>query len=159
MTHRRAAGLRRQIGRTGRRLGAAAGELVTRADVRGRAGVRAADLLDRAGAVSVQLRSTASQARRHVRERAGRPRRPGEGSASRANALAALAQMPSRRPARTPRTLRAPRTPHALRAARTAHADVRPALRRPRPAVLAGAAAVTLAAAGARAVGRKRRRR
>ncbi|MFF6801409.1 circumsporozoite protein [Streptomyces sp. NPDC012616] len=165
MTDRTAAGLRRQIERTGRQLGSAAGELMARADVRGRVGARAADLLDRAGAVSVQLRSTASQARRHLRGRAGRPGRARDGRASRASALAAVAQMPSRRAAHTARTAhptlrRTARTAHITRAAhplRAAHADLPFALRRPRPAVLAGAAAVTLVAAGA--IGRSRVRR
>ncbi|MFI1508509.1 hypothetical protein [Streptomyces sp. NPDC020597] len=123
-------------------------------DVRGRVGARAADLLDRAGAVGVQLSSTASEVRRRVRERADRPGRAGEGRASRANALVASARMPPRRAAHTPH---APRIPHTARTARAAQTGVRSALRRPRSAVLAGAAAVTLVAAGA--VGRSRVRR
>ncbi|AVV43315.1 DUF3618 domain-containing protein [Streptomyces sp. ID05-04B] len=154
MTDRTPAGLRRQIERTGRQLGSAAGELVARADVRGRAGTRAADLLDRAGAVSVQLRSTASEARRHVRERAGRPGHARDGRASRASALAAAAQLPSRRTAYAGHTARAA---HIARPPRAAHADVRFGPRRPRRVMLAGAAAVTLVAAGAIGRGRIRR--
>lgn len=64
--------LRRHVEEVRGRLGGTLGELAGRADVAGRARVRAADLRDKAGAMTVQLRSSAAQAGHTVRERASR---------------------------------------------------------------------------------------
>ncbi|MGW1911300.1 DUF3618 domain-containing protein [Streptomyces sp. NPDC002076] len=62
--------LRQQIEHTRHQLGETVAQLVGKADVKGRARVRAADLKDKAGAMTVQLRESAAQAGHVVQGRA-----------------------------------------------------------------------------------------
>ncbi|MGW3207424.1 DUF3618 domain-containing protein [Streptomyces sp. NPDC001135] len=64
--------LRQQIEQTRHQLGHAVAQLVGRADVKGRARVRAADLKDKAGAMTVQLRASAAHAGHGVQGRAAK---------------------------------------------------------------------------------------
>ncbi|WP_225828106.1 DUF3618 domain-containing protein [Streptomyces naphthomycinicus] len=64
--------LRQQIEHTRNQLGDTVAQLVSRADVKGRARARAADLKDKAGAMTVQLRAGAAQAGHGVQDRAAR---------------------------------------------------------------------------------------
>lgn len=75
--------LRQQIEHTRHQLGETVAQLVGRADVKGRARVRAADLKDKAGAMTVQLRESAAQAGHVVQGRAAQAGHVVQGRAAR----------------------------------------------------------------------------
>ncbi|MER6071288.1 DUF3618 domain-containing protein [Streptomyces sp. NPDC001817] len=64
--------LRHQIEHARHQVGDTVAQLVGKADVKGRARVRAADLRDKAGAMTVQLRVSAAQAGHGVQDRAAK---------------------------------------------------------------------------------------
>ncbi|MEV6116826.1 DUF3618 domain-containing protein [Streptomyces sp. NPDC052109] len=76
--------LRQQIEHTRHQLGDTVAQLVGKADVKGRARVRAADLMDKAGAMTVQLRASAAQAGHDVQDRAARAGHAMQGRAAQA---------------------------------------------------------------------------
>lgn len=76
--------LRQQIEQTRHQLGHAVAQLVEKADVKGRARVRAADLKDKAGAMTVQLRASAAQAGHDMQGKAAKAGHAVQGRAAQA---------------------------------------------------------------------------
>ncbi|MEV4338817.1 DUF3618 domain-containing protein [Streptomyces sp. NPDC049590] len=170
--------LLRQIGQTRSRLGGTVGRLTGRGEVAGRARTRAADLRDKAGAMTVQLRSGAAHAGHGAQGRAAKAGHLLQDRAARAGLLAQDRAVRAGHGAQERMTRaghlvqeRAGHSRHVLRdravhAGHSAQYDprlprpvrraVRAALRRPRSAMLAGAAGAALvgAALARRRVGR-----
>ncbi|MFE0795008.1 DUF3618 domain-containing protein [Streptomyces mutabilis] len=127
--------LRQQIEQTRSQLGDTVEELAGKADVKGRAKARAADLRDKAGAMTVQLRSSAAHAGHAVQ---GKAHRAGHAVQDKAGQAGHAVQGKAGRAGHTVER----RVPGRARGV------VRVGLDHPRAALVAGAAAGALVAAG-----------
>ncbi|MFG3016095.1 DUF3618 domain-containing protein [Streptomyces cinerochromogenes] len=128
--------LRQQIEQARHRLGDTVAHMTGRAEVKDRARVRAVDLMDKAGAMTVQLRAGAAQVGHSAQERMTKAghlvqERAGHGTHTVRD-----------------RALRAGRTArHDLRAPRPVRSVMGTAARRPRPALILGAAGAAVVGA------------